>query len=59
MARNPLKARGERSYWVWIKGKRASTQTLVSADTKPEAIWKAAKAWNVKTIELDGQWIRN
>ena len=59
MTRNALRARGERSYWVWIKGDRTATQTVVSADKKDEALWKYAKRYGVKTVACDGSWIRN
>ena len=55
---NTLRRRGERSYYVWVKGKRASTEQRVTGDTKDEAIWKYAKYYNVKTIECDARWMR-
>ncbi|MBX3583586.1 MAG: hypothetical protein KF810_17000 [Rhizobiaceae bacterium] len=58
MTSNPLRRRGERSYYVWIKGRRAETQDRVTGDNKGEAIWKFAKYRNVKTIECDAKWMR-
>lgn len=58
MARSRLRARGDRSYYVWIKGARISTQQRVTGDNKAEAIWKYAKWRNIKTIECDAIWLR-
>jgi hypothetical protein len=53
-----LRKRGERSYKVWVKGKRATTEQRVTGDSKDEAIWKYARYYDVKTIECDARWMR-
>lgn len=58
MTRNSMCRRGERSYYVWLKGKRATTQQRVTGDNKDEAIWKYAKHFSVKTIDCAAVWMR-
>lgn len=47
-----------RTYKLWIKGFKISTIEVIEAKTKADAIWIYAKRHEIKTIDIDGFWVK-
>lgn len=48
----------DRTYWVWVKGRKFETPETVTAPNKVSALIKFASRRNVKSFHCDGVWLK-